>query len=237
MKPKWRLKFRLLFAKLLIKLGKLPHAQYSSAELTELANRYLPETFKIDVPVSKGELTLLSAQINMPKKKNLINVLLFSSVLIGPPGKPIYRAHINISIEVYPIYDTSIKTVKVEKMRVGDVRLVNDEYAIIEDSRDLLSILFPKTLQNLVSGTMKSAFGLITAGGSDLAADYLKLYLSGSKKRILDYHRPQIEALVHEFSLRDDLKYQLSEEDFEEHLFCLYGKAVVVKDGSLKFMF
>jgi hypothetical protein len=237
MKPEWRLKLRLLTARTLIKLGKITHADYSSAELKEALDKHLPETFKVDVPISKGELTLLEAEISMPANQNAIHVELLGSLIIGPAGNPIYRAHVLMIIEVYPTYEVVNNTVKVEKIIARDVRLVNDKYSIIEDSRDLLSLVFPKSLQDLLSGTVKSAFGLMTAGGSDLASNYLKLYLSGSKQRILDYHKPQIETLISEFAQTDDLHYQLNSDDFEERLFCLYGKEVVVEDGHLRFKF
>lgn len=237
MKPDWRLKLRLLTARILIKLGKLTHADYSSAELKMAVDKHLPETFQIDVPVSKGELTLLDAQINMPKDEAVIDVHLFGSLFIGPSAKPIYRAHVTIHLQAYPIYEVEKNTVKLEKMLVNEVKLVNDEYAIVEDSRELLGLLFPVPFQNLLSGTVKSAIGLLTGGGSDLAVDYMKLYLSGSKQRILDYHRPQIEALVSDFAQSEALQYQLNPSEFEEHLFCLYGTEVVVEDGRLRFKF
>jgi hypothetical protein len=237
MKPEWRLKLRLFTARILIKIGRLTHADYSCAELKEVVNKQLPETFKIDVPISKGELTLLQAEVSMPKNQKAIHIEILGSLIIGSVGKPIYRAHIIAQLEVYPIYNEASNTVKVEKMLARDLHLVNDEYSIIEDSRELLGILCPKPLQSLLADTVKSAFGLITAGGSEVATNYMKLYLSGSKKRILDYHRPQIEALVSEFAQRDDLHYQLGTADFQEHLFCLYGKEVVVEDGQLRFKF
>jgi hypothetical protein len=237
MKLDWRLKLRLLTARILIRLGKLRHADYSAAELKEIVDKQLPETFDIDVPRSKGKLTLLQADISMRQNRGAINVELLGSILIGALGNPIYRAHLVIALDAYPIYDKATHTVKLDKLLVSDVQLVNDQYSIIEDSRELLSLFFPKPLQNLLSGSVKSAVGLITAGGSDTAASYMKLYLSGSKQRILDYHRPQIEALVSEFAQSEDMQYQLGTCDFEEHLFCLYGKTVLVEDGQLRFKF
>lgn len=237
MKPDWRLQLRLLSARILIKLGKLSHADYTPAQLTEAINLHLPETFKVDVPISKGELTLLKAKVSMPSQHKAINVDLLGSIIIGPVGTPIYRAHVSLKLDVYPIFDIASKTVKVDKMIARDVQLVNDQYAIVQDSRELLSLLLPKPLQSLLSDSVKSAIGFMTAGGSDLAANYMKLYLSGSKQRILDYHKPQIEALVHEFAQRDDLKYRIGSDTFEELVFQHYGKAVVVEDGHLRFKF
>jgi hypothetical protein len=237
MKPEWRLKLRLFTARVLIRIGRLSHADYTGAELKKMVDKHLPETFKIDVPKGKGQLTLLEADISMPLDQNVINIELLGSILIGALGNPIYRAHLIMQLKAYPIYDTATKTVQLKKLLVNDVQLVNDEYSIIEDSRELLGIFFPKPLQSLFTGTVKSTFGLITGGGSDAAANYMKLYLSGSKQRILDYHKPQIEALVSNFAQREDLHYQLDTSAFEEHLFSLYGKEVVVEDGQLRFKF
>lgn len=233
----WRTKLRLIMARLLIKLGNLTHADYTAKELEEAAATLLPETFPIDVPVSKGELTLLSADITMPMDQTLMLVDVFGSVIIGPLGRPIYRAHVIVQLELSPIYDASTFCVKIDTMRVKDIKLVNDEYSIIETSRDLLGLVFPRPLQNLFTGTVKSAVGILTGGGSDLAANYMSLYLSGSKQKILDYHRPQIESLVNEMCKDEEMVYRLEETEFEEHLFRLYGKEVVVEQGKLRFKF
>ncbi|MFT6414511.1 MAG: hypothetical protein ACJASI_002646, partial [Glaciecola sp.] len=84
MKPEWRLKLRLFTARILIKFGRLTHADYSCAELKEVVNKQLPETFKVDVPISKGELTLLQAEISMPKNQKAIHIELLGSIIIGP---------------------------------------------------------------------------------------------------------------------------------------------------------
>jgi hypothetical protein len=237
MNPDWRLKLRLFIARILIKIGRLTHADYSAAELKNIVDNHLPETFDIDVPRGKGELTLMQADLSMPMNQNFINVELLGSMLIGSSANPIYRAHLIVVLNAYPIYDVPSKTVKLNKLLVSDVRLINDKYAIIEDSRDLLSLFLPKPLQSLVGDTVKSAFGIMTGGGSELASNYMKLYLSGSKQRILDYHRPQIETLVADFAKKEYLQYTLNHEVFEEHLFCLHGKNVLVENGMLRFKF
>jgi hypothetical protein len=142
-----------------------------------------------------------------------------------------------VKLDAVPAYNIETKTVNIAKITVKDVVLVEDEYSIIESSRDLLGIIVPRPLQNLVTGTVKSAVGLLTAGTSDIASEYAKLYLSGSKQKILDYHRPQIESLVNELGQDKDFCYQLNDDDFEEHLFSLYGRQVLVEEGRLRFKF
>jgi len=236
-KPEWHLKARLLISRLLIKFGKLRHIDYTATELSDMANQYVPKTFSLESPIGNGELTLLEVQVKMPYQHNVLKVELLSSIIIGALTRPIYRAHVMIVMQAHPRYDTETNTVMISELNVKDVKLVNDEYMLIEDSRDILSLVFPKQLQNLVSGTVKTALGIMTGGGSDKVKDYLNLYLKGSKQSILAYHRPEIEGLVEQYAHQDKLQYQLKNAPFEEYLFCLYGKAVVVEDGVLRFKF
>lgn len=237
MNSQWRLKFRLFTAKLMIKLGKLRHADYVVGDIQTIVDKHLPQDFFIDVPVGKGELNLIEAKVSMPKNQSSIHFDCFGSIIVKSKGSPIYRAHLSVTLAVYPKYDKVSSSLMIDKIITRNLRFINDEYAIIEDSRDLLSLLVPRPLQHLLSGTVKSAFGLMTGGVSEFAADYLKLYVSGSKQRVFDYHKPQIEALVQDFSQNNALQYSLDTTNFEEQLFALYGKTVVVEDGYLRFKF
>lgn len=237
MQRNWRLKCKLLFARLLIKLGKLTHADYSAKELAEFLRPHLPAEFAIDVPAGNGQLTLLEAEVKMRFRSTTVTVQLLGSLLIESMGNPIYRAHVVIVLEATPFYDTQNNVVKLSELLMDEVRLINDEYAILKDTQHILSAFVPRPFQNLVTGTMKSALGLITGGGSDAASNYLRLYLSGSKQRILDYHQPQLTKLVADLIHDEDFQYELDQSDWEEHLFSLYGKEVVVEDGQLRFKF
>jgi hypothetical protein len=237
MKADWKFRLRVFTAKYMIKFGKLTHSDYTVEELQEIIDDHLPVSFAVDVPISQGELTLLEGKIAIPNDANAMNIELLGSIVIGPIGKPIYRAHLLFKLALFPMYVEASKTVKLEKMLIEDVQLVNDKYSILETSKDLLSLLLPKTIQNLFTGTVKSAVGILTGGVSDIAGDYMQLYLTGSKQKILDYHRPQIEALVQAFAQSEELQYQMGLEDFEEHLFNRYGKEVLVEDGFLRFKF
>lgn len=233
----WRLKCKLLMAKLLIKFGKLTHADYTAAEISELISPHLPSTFAIEVPAGNGELTLLEAEVSIGYKNSTVSVQLLGSLLVESMGNPIYRAHVVINLEATPFYDTETKVVKLSQLDMENVRLINDEYAILKDTQHILSAFVPRPFQNLLTGTVKSALGLITGGGSDAAANYLKLYLTGSKQKILEYHKPQLSSLVAELVHDEDLQYPLDTSDWEEYLFSLYGKEVVVEEGQLRFKF
>lgn len=77
----------------------------------------------------------------------------------------------------------------------------------------------------------------MTAGSSDLASDYLHIYLSGSKQKVLDYHKPQITQLIEEIKQDPELSYEMDEADWQEKLFREYGKQVIVEEGCVRFKF
>ena len=76
----------------------------------------------------------------------------------------------------------------------GIIRLINDDYSLIQDTRFLINKLVPGGLAGLFSSSVKNVLSLVSAGTSNQAVSYLQLYLDGSKQKILDYHRPQIAA-------------------------------------------
>ena len=218
-------------------LNRLPHADYTADELNELFIPHLPQVFPVEVPYGKGTLSLEKAEVSMPFTQNKIQVQLFGSFLVESLASPIYRAHVIVLIEGVPHYDQENKAVRVKRVQITNIYLVNDEYSLINDTQEIIATLVPKPMQNLLAGTVKSAVGILTAGASNAALNYLKLYLSGSKQKILDYHKPQLTKLVQEMTEDEDFCYELNQEDWEELLFARYGKTVVVEHGVLRFKF
>lgn len=237
MTQNWRLTIQYWLAKLMIKLGKLTHSDYTEDELNDLVSPHLPESFSIAVPAGNGHLTLMEAEVSLPVTSSYIHVQLLSSLLIESMGNPIYRAHIVVILKAQPAYQVSQNTVHLDHVVIDDIYLVKDEYALLKDTQDIMSLFVPKTMQNILTGTMKSAMGLLTAGGSDAALSYLKLYLTGSKQKVLDYHKPQLENLLTDLIENDNFSYLLDESDWQQKLFRQYGKEVVVEDGALRFKF
>jgi hypothetical protein len=84
---------------------------------------------------------------------------------------------------------------------------------------------------------MKTALNIMTGSIASEVNNYLKMYLSGSKQKVLDYHKPQIENIIVKLAASEDMQYSLSENNFEEGLFIQYGKEVVVEQGHLRFKF
>ncbi|GAB5379738.1 MAG: hypothetical protein Alis3KO_06290 [Aliiglaciecola sp.] len=226
-----------LIAKWMIKLGKLTHVDYTIEELNDLAKPLFPQTFKVDVPVGKGVFTILEGEIDIPRRENKVHVQLLSSLDIDAVGNPLYRAHVLIVIHIAPQYDVEHKTVSIKDMTLESIRLIQDEYSLLNDSRQLLDLVLPRGVQNLITGTFKSALGIVTAGSSDLASDYLHIYLSGSKQKVLDYHKPQLTKLIEELKQDPELIYEMDETDWQEKLFRQYGKQVVVEEGCVRFKF
>jgi hypothetical protein len=89
----------------------------------------------------------------------------------------------------------------------------------------------------MMTGTMKTAFNIMTGTTTSEANSYLQMYLSGSKQKVLDYHKPQIENIIVELAASEEMQYSLNIDDFEESLFIQYGKEVVVEDRHLRFKF
>jgi hypothetical protein len=84
---------------------------------------------------------------------------------------------------------------------------------------------------------MKTAFSIMTGTTASEANSYLQVYLSGSKQKVLDYHKPQIESTIVALAAGGGMQYSLDVNDFEEGLFIQYGKKVVVEQGHLRFKF
>lgn len=233
----WSEKVNQFIAKWMIKLGKLTHVDYTIEELNELAEPFFPQTLNVDVPVGKGIFTILHAEIDIPRNANAIHVQLLSSLDIDAVSNPLYRAHLQINLLLIPKYSVEHKTVSIDKLDLDAITLINDEYALLNDSRQLLDLVLPRGVQNLITGTFKSALGLVTAGSSDLASDYLHMYLSGSKQKVLDYHKPQLIKLIDELKHDPDFEYEMDDSDWQESLFRQYGKTVIVEDRSVRFKF
>lgn len=226
-----------LIAKWMIKWGKLTHVDYTIEELNDLASPLFPQTFNVDVPVGKGLFTILEGEIDIPRRADKVHARLLSSLDIDAVSNPLYRAHLLIVLHITPQYNVEHKTVSIKEVELDSIQLIQDEYSVLNDSRHILDMLLPRGVQNLISGTFKSAIGLMTAGSADLASDYLKIYLSGSKQKVLDYHRPQLTKLIEQLKQDPELCYEMDESDWQEKLFRQYGKQVVVEDRAVRFKF
>ncbi len=226
---------KLIVAWCLVKLGKLTHDDFSKQELQSLVDGSFPYTFTFEIPIGTGTVNVLEGKVTLDESTNRIGLQCLASLTIVVASNTIYRAHVIFALSTTPCYVRETKTVCLNQLRTDAITLVNDDYALIKDTHYLLSRFFPRSVNSLLSGSLKSALSLFTAGTSDMASDYLKLYLSGSKQAILDYHKPQIDAAIRTQISEDKLCHELSDEQWREVLFSKRGESVRVEGNVLRF--
>lgn len=237
MKSDWKLKLERKIAEWMIRLGRIKYVDYSVDEIEELLAPHFPAEFIVDVPVGKGLFTLNSAKIIIPQKSQKIHVELSSKLKIDSLGNPLYRANLRVKLLAKPAYDKVLKQVSVDTLELNSIQIINDEYAMLNDSKHILDMVLPSGVRSLMTDTFKTAMGFMTIGSSDMASEYVKLYMTGSKQRVLDYHRPQIEKLISDLREDPNFIYEMDESDWQQRLFRKYGEKVVVEDHSLRFKF
>jgi len=236
-KPSWQIKLQQKVAEWLIRLGRIKHVDYTVDELSELVEPYFPQEFSVDVPVGKGKFTIIKAIVTIPRGSQYIHVELACQLNIDSIGSPLYRANLQVNLLAVPNYDPLLKQVSLRSLELDMIRIIDDQYALLNDSKHMIDMLLPKGMRSLVAGTFKTAMGIMTVGSSDLASEYLKLYLTGSKQKVLDYHRPQIEKLIKDLKQDPDFIYEMDESDWQQKLFRRYGKTVIVEQYCVRFKF
>jgi hypothetical protein len=173
----------------------------------------------------------------MPLTSHYIQAEVLGGIEITYLGNPIYRAHIILNVKAAPQYASTTKNIFLNDIRITDIRMLNDEYSILKDTSSLINLFVPSPVLSMMTGTMKTAFSIMTGTTASEANNYLQVYLSGSKQKVLDYHKPQIESIIVALAAGGGMQYSLDVNDFEEGLFIQYGKKVVVEQGHLRFKF
>lgn len=232
---KARCKF--LFARLMIKLGKLKHDDFTKEELESSLNDLLPHEFHFDIPVGIAKVSLLEGTVNFDESHQTINGQLLASIVIQSAATTLYRAHMVVVLGATPVYDKSTKSVSLQAITFEHITLINDDYALIGDTQSLLSAFLPSNLNTLLGKTVQSALSLVTAGTSTKVQNYLTLFMAGSKQAILDYHTPQIRAAVLKEIASQPTHFKLRPEVWREALFSRYGERVAIEDNRLRFYF
>ena len=233
----WSGKLHALIAIILVKLGKLTHDQFTEKELTDIANAQLPQHFSLPIPIGEANLEVIRAQVTMPLQQERVFAQCLASLQVKVLGTVLYRAHVVINASLLPDYDSQLKRVNCLDVKIEDVRLINDDYALINDATHIIKKLMGTGLLGLVTQPLQGALSLLSQGVSQPALSYLNLYLSGSKQRILDYHLPAIHEAVFDALAGDALTYELQPSIWREYVFRRYGKHVRVQDRELRFEF
>jgi len=177
-----------------------------------------------------GTVTVLEGNITLDSESNRIGLQCLAALNIVVATTTIYRAHV-----VFTVSDKNMSTLYLTGVATDSVTLVNDDYALIKDTQFLMSRFFPKSVSSLLGGSLKSALSLFSAGTSDVAADYLKVYLSGSKQAVLDYHIPLINNAIKQQIKQEDLSHTMRNDHWREVLFSKAGQNVRVEDDVLRF--
>jgi hypothetical protein len=210
---------------------------YSVHDISQLIQPHLPISLPITVPKGDGRFTISKVNISMPFNSDYIQGEVLGSIEVTYFANPIYRAHVVLVVQASPEYDGTTKNILLSDIRITDIHMLNDEYSILKDTSSLISQFVPSPVLSMVTGTMKTAFSIMTGTTASEANRYLQVYLSGSKQKVLDYHKPQIENIIVELAASEDMQYSLDINDFEESLFMQYGKEVKVEQGNLRFKF
>lgn len=221
----------------MVKLGRVKSVTMSAEEINTLLGENLPETFAIPVPGAKGEAIIQSAKVSMPPLADHFVIHLFCALNIDSMANPIYRAHVDIEGVAWPGYTPENKQIFLTNIQVKRMTLVQDEYSLLKDTRHLMNSLVPEPIRSVFGVTVKTTLNVLSRGIYKDAKQYLSLYMLNNKQKILDYHKPDLEKVVKQLSDDAELNYYLDENDFEERLFAEFGKAVLVKNGELQFIF
>ncbi|MFZ8200490.1 DUF1439 domain-containing protein [Alteromonas portus] len=228
-------KCKVYLAQWLVKWGKLTHDDFTKSELQTLVKGSFPYPFAFDIPMGAGTVTVLEGNIALDSANNRIGLQCLAALNIVVATTTIYRAHVVFTVSASPYYDKNMSTLYLTDITTDSVTLVNDDYALIKDTQFLMSRFFPKSVNSLLGGSLKSALSLFSAGASDMAADYLKVYLSGSKQAVLDYHIPHINNAIKTQIKQEDLSHRMRNDHWREVLFSKAGRNVRVEDDVLRF--
>jgi hypothetical protein len=233
----FKARIKLIAASILIKLGKLRHDDFTVEELDTLLSSMLPVTFPISIPVGEAKVSMLEGKIRLHEDSNTFSTQLLASLNITVSKTTVYRAHFIAVLSAKPTYDELNKTVSLTHVSLEHINLVNDEYALIGDTRVLLTSLLPGGVDQLLGRSLQNALNLMTIGTSDRAIAYAKIFLAGSKQNILDYHKPQITDAVYKELNKHTLSHTMRDNVWREVLFARYGKRVGIEHNRLRFYF
>ena len=222
---------------LMVKFNKLQYDQFTEEELNQLITPHFPQQVPLSVPVGKANLSLLKGELTMPISSNRLQLELLCGIEIRVLANPIYRAHLVVVVSADPAYFSETTLLTIKSIRVDDVALVQDEYALLSDTTKLIDAISPLQIGGLLTSPMRSALNILTAGTSNSALQYLQMYIGGSKQRVLDYHRPQIEDHVISAVAAADINIVLDPAEWRQNLFARLGRTVIVEGNELRFYF
>ncbi len=237
----WQERSKIWVCGMLIKIGRLTHDDFSRDELNALIQPHFPRLFHIDVPAGAGSVHVTEARVQFNAQQQRLALECFAELELNVLDAKIYRAHVILVVSAVPVYVPAEGIVRLTNVDVDVIQLVNDNFSFIKDTQDLISQILPgltlgKSLSNLLTQPLISVASVATTGRSDKIVNYLQLFLSADKQKILDHHKPDITRRLLSLLDEDTLYYKLS-EGWRELTFLRWGKQVSVEKDSLRFSF
>lgn len=237
----WQERSKIWMCGLLIKIGRLSHDDFTRDELNELLQPFFPRSFPIEVPAGAGTVRVTEARLQFNPQQQRLALECFSELELNVLDAKVYRAHVILVVSARPVYQVAEGMVRLTDVDVDVIQLVNDNFSFIKDTQDLISQVLPgltlgKSLSNLLTQPLISVASVATTGRSDKLVNYLQLFLSADKQKILDHHKPEITRKLLAQLDHDALHYQLS-DGWREQTFLRWGKQVSVEKDSLRFSF
>lgn len=234
----WKTRLTFWLAGWMVRLGKLKRIKMTAAELNALLATNLPKPIPLSLIGSvSGQLRVLEANLHMPQGGAHLHIELLCDFHVELMGTRLYQAHLLADIQALPHYEPNQRILLPKDIRLLGLHLVNDNYALIQSSADFMQKLLPGGIGSLMGATLGGALGLLDAMPYADLRRYLSLYLSGSKQKILNYHRHELEQELLALANSGEFHYRLDETLPDEALFARLGKEVKVEDGALWFLF
>jgi hypothetical protein len=225
---------------LMVRLGRLRRVEMNKAELDAMLRPHLPLQFNISIPSGRGRINIVKASTSLPGD-NKIQTALLCEFKVDVMGSPLYQAHLLITLNASPEFNKEQGILSASKIRLQQTHLVKDNYAVVRDAREIFTKLLPGPLNSMVNLgidlSISSAMSLLESSPYGDLSQYLKLYINGSKQRILDYHKPQIEQQLLTYLEQHKPEYRLDNAVLDEKLFAEYGRQVRAEKQALVFLF
>lgn len=230
-------RFQRLCAHLLVRFKYIKRVPFELNTVNQLVKQQLPQQLSMTIPGGTGELSILDSHFSVISDKSCLQVEVLCNFSVNVKKTVIYNTHLQLLLEVSPIYLPIDKMISLSNVKVVAVKLISDNYSVIKDTGNIIRSFLPKPLNSIINLTMSSTQMILNHKTINSVTQYLSLYSSGSKQIILDYHRADIEKKIIDIAKSKVMQYQLNESIFEEKLFSQYGKKISIEDNQLYFDF
>lgn len=228
---------RQFFAQTLIRFKRIKRIAVDIDEINQMIGEQLPQSFELKTPAGVGELTILEATLLIPDVGRHLKVELLCNFSVNVKKTLIYNTHLQLMLDTVADFRIDRKAIGAREVKVTELNLISDKYSLIKETNGLLKGLLPPSISSLLNVTLSSTQAILGSKMLSPATRYLSLYSSGSKQKILDYHRNDIEDKVIKLTESSEMEYRLNLSVFEEQLFAEFGEKIIVENGTLYFVF